>query len=458
MRSMLFTTLLGLGLLPSFAQIWESKNIDFALPSQGWRVRTVDENVAWTFGFTIADDPFEAWSFTDSEFTCQRTLDGGNTWEELPFKILEEQSGYICDIEGVSDMMACVSYYSYDEGPLLYKTTDGGNTWTHNNAGVDVFLNWVQFYDTLHGVSFGDAGEDGYFQIGLTSDGGATWTRIQNENSIEVLYDDEYGVYGDFAVRGDFIYTRSDYDRIFYSSDRGNTWHVTNLPDSVGGSLWGIACNDNADLFAAYNTDETNQFFLFKREMTSGTWIDITPSDNQGYITGLTAIPGTQTILLNKHIDFAEDLTYVTLAGLNAGSQWIEASRNQGYRTGFMEFFNARAGYACEIPGDYDNPSDNVFVYNGSPITGLYSQQILRGMLHIYPNPASEYMTVKFASDEVCDYEILLHDVTGRLVERRGISQTSRIEETFPVAYLASGIYTITVSNASGYLTQEFVR
>ena len=111
MKSVVHTLLLCLiaSLLP--AQIWDSKNIEFALPSQGWRIRPVDNKTAWTFGFTITEDPFEAWAFTDSEFTCQRTINGGESWEELDFKTLEPGSGFICDVEGLSDKIAYLSYY-----------------------------------------------------------------------------------------------------------------------------------------------------------------------------------------------------------------------------------------------------------------------------------------------------------------------------------------------------------
>ena len=72
----------------SHGQIWDSKNIEFALPSQGWRIRPTNEKTAWTFGFTITEDPFDAWAFTDSEFTCQRTIDGAIPGKKLHLRPL----------------------------------------------------------------------------------------------------------------------------------------------------------------------------------------------------------------------------------------------------------------------------------------------------------------------------------------------------------------------------------
>ncbi|MBP6398882.1 MAG: T9SS type A sorting domain-containing protein [Saprospiraceae bacterium] len=440
------------------SQIWNSKNIDFAMPSQGWRIRAVSENTAWTFGFTIEDDPIEGWIYTDSEYTCQKTLNGGNTWEEKPFKLSEEDEGYICDIEAINGQVAYLTYFNFNDGPILYKTIDGGENWTENKAVVDYFLNWVQFYDANNGIAFGDPDVDGYFEIAFTMDGGVSWTQLDNDRSIKASENDEYGVAGDYAASGNYIYTRSDYDRIFYSSNKGQSWQVVEPPAEAAGGLWGLACNDRADLFAAYNIESSNEFIIFKRDVTTGEWIDVTPANSSGYLTGMASIPGTGTLLINKHEDFNNDQSFITLAGLNDGTSWLEVSVNQGYRTGFMEFYNAEVGYACEIPAAFENPSDQVFVYNGSPITGLYHQKPLSGRLTLFPNPTSDYVDLHLDSDDVCDYYILIYDVNGRLVDKKNVNQANGLHEQLQLCHLTNGSYTITVSNANGFLTEKIIK
>jgi hypothetical protein len=439
-------------------QIWDSKNIEFALPSQGWRVRPTDAKTAWTFGFTIADDPFEAWTFTDSEFSCQRTTDGGNTWEEIIFKTLDPGTGFICDIEGLSEKKVHLSYYSYDEGPLLYTTIDGGLTWDTGNAGMTAFLNWVHFYDANNGIAFGDPGEDGYFEISYTTDGGISWTLLDSDHSVQAGFDDEFGVYGDFVISGDYVFTRSDYDRIFYSDDKGRTWGEVGTPVPPTSALWGLACNDQAEVIAAYNTSETNAFYVFKRNLTNGEWANITPADSNGYVTGMAAIPGTQSILINKHLDFADDASFVTLASTDGGNTWLEVSKNQAYRTGFMQFLNASVGYACEIPGDFDSPTDNVFVYNGSPLTGLLTQNVLSGKMELFPNPAVDVIHVNFDSEEINEYIIFIHDNCGKLILRKELIASKGVHETIPVNPLPSGEYIVTLSNKKGFRSMSFVK
>lgn len=458
MKTVIYTFLLCLAatLLP--AQIWDSQNIEFALPSQGWRIKPVDNKTAWTFGFTITEDPFEAWAFTDSEFTCQRTVNGGESWEELDFKTLEPGSGYICDVEGVSDKIAYISYYNYDEGPLLYKTKNGGQSWQVDNAGMTYFLNWVHFYDANNGIAFGDPGDDGFFEISYTTNGGNSWTLIDSDKSIEKAFDDEYGVYGDFTVGGSYIYTRSDYDRIFYPKDRGRSWQEAATLSFENAALWGLAANDQGALYAAYNTENTNAFKIYKRDPLTGDWTNVSPSDTTGYLAGMSAIPGTNTLLINKHFDFADDQTFVTLASTDGGANWLEVSKNQGFRTGFTSFYNASVGYACEIPGDFDSPTDNVFVYNGSPLTGLLSQNILSGKMNLFPNPATDRIHLNFDAEEVNEYIIFIHDNHGKLMLRKDLASSKGVHETIPINPLPSGEYVVTLSNKKGFRSMAFVK
>lgn len=458
MKILSLVALIMMSFLQLQAQIWDAKNIDFSLPSQGWRVHPVDEKVAWTFGFSIEEDPFEGWAFTDSENSCQKTLDGGSTWEEMTFKPLEEGAGYICDIEGISDQVAFVTYYNYIEGPILYKTTNGGASWTANKSVVDLFLNWVQFYDNNNGIAFGDPGVNGYFEIAYTTDGGATWTLLEKNQSIKASEADEYGVFGNYAASGNYIFTRSDYDRIFFSSDKGRSWQVADPPQSAIGALWGLVCNDRADLIAAYNIETSNEFILFKRDVTNGEWTDITPLNSSGYLAGMSTIPGTETMLINKHEDFADNQSFVTLASVDGGASWLEVSKDQGFRTGFMEFYNTKAGYACEIPADFANASDQVFVYNQSLLTGLYSQQMFSTALYAYPNPANHFINLDLESEDVCDYYILVHDTSGRLLEKKVILHTSGLHEQLPVDHLPGGEYMVTVSNSKGFASTKFVK
>ena len=61
-------------------------------------------------------------------------------------------------------------------GGALFRTTDGGVTWTRLNSGVDQIIGSIAFADATTGVAVG--GEQGMGFILRTTDGGATWEQV----------------------------------------------------------------------------------------------------------------------------------------------------------------------------------------------------------------------------------------------------------------------------------------
>src|SRR5262249_41630392 len=61
----------------------------------------------------------------------------------------------------------------------IYRTTDGGATWTLSFTNPDAkgFYDALAFWDEAHGLAAGDP-VDGRFQIVRTTDAGASWARV----------------------------------------------------------------------------------------------------------------------------------------------------------------------------------------------------------------------------------------------------------------------------------------
>ena len=109
--------------------------------------------------------------------TVLRTVDDGATW--VP-RIVPDAGGLdFRDIEAFGPLAAYV--LSIGEGKLsrIYKTTDGGTSWTlqHTNPDPKGFLDALAFWDPEHGLALGDP-VGGRFVIRTTVDGGKTWTGI----------------------------------------------------------------------------------------------------------------------------------------------------------------------------------------------------------------------------------------------------------------------------------------
>lgn len=211
-----------------------------------------------------------------------KTTDNGQTWTELT------------PIPG-SALMASLDFTSENVGVVvgasgsIYRTTDGGATWTGPLTialGVTTpatpnpitrALNNVRFYDANTGFIFGN-----YGTILQTTDGGATWSRIVNEQAtavhyyaasvidatkarIGVLYDAPYalnsltitkadktvnglttnaGYYGSYffdANTGYMAgYRRTTYLDILKTTDGGVTWAKNAINDTNTGTLRGI--------------------------------------------------------------------------------------------------------------------------------------------------------------------------------------------------------------------------
>lgn len=142
-----------------YSQIWDQHDIHFPTPSQSWRIRPAADHAAWTFGYEI-DENF---NYPGTELYCQKSNDGGLTWQSKQFKSEIASGGFIADVIGIDSLHAFLSYFDNDNGPILYRTMMVVS-WQTNNANMDYFIDWVYFYDKMNGVAFGDPGDDGYFQ------------------------------------------------------------------------------------------------------------------------------------------------------------------------------------------------------------------------------------------------------------------------------------------------------
>lgn len=152
-----------------------------------------------------------------------------------------ETSYYFDDVTFVSeDVGWAVGDPHWDQGSKQYvgtilKTTDGGVTWTPQNAGVDAALHGVWFVDANQGWAVGDRGT-----ILHTADGGVTWTPQPvdtDENFRAVTFID--------AVTGwvtattpsqvdDFLGDTIDWQAaIYHTTDGGTTWTPQAIPAEV---------------------------------------------------------------------------------------------------------------------------------------------------------------------------------------------------------------------------------
>lgn len=192
-------------------------------------VSPVDDRVAWVSGHAG---------------TWARTTDGGATWRAG--RVAGADTLEFRDVEAVDSLTAYL--LSAGNGPLsrIYKTTDGGRSWTlqFTNADSAAFYDCMAFWDATHGIAFSDA-VNGEMVLLATSDG-ASWTRIPPASLPPALPGE-----GSFAASGSCVVTGADgrawigtgngpLARVLRTTDRGRSWTVVTTP-VVHGTGNGIA-------------------------------------------------------------------------------------------------------------------------------------------------------------------------------------------------------------------------
>jgi len=436
------------------AQIWKAQNPAFPKPTQGWRITMVDEKVAWTFGYTLDSMiPAGEFDWTENDYSFSRTIDGGNLWTTGKFP--DGVSGFLSNLAAVSANEAWLSYNDYDDGSKIFHTTDGGVTWNEPSLIVDSWVNAIHFFDSKNGVILADP-IGATYTIFTTQDGGTNWRQVDSAKIPVILDTDEAGMTASFAEIGNKIWFSTTNNRIYYSKDKGLTWAVWESPKNARGDGHQLEVDDNDNVYFSYTisgdstTNFTDSFMLYRRGGIEPAWTNITPVDHENYIIGLSRIPGTPSIIMNISV------INETRLSTDKGVSWktIDTSFNKGY----IEFFNPKAGYSCEMPKDYDHPSKNVFRYIGSPLTGILNPGIVDFSLTMSPNPFADRLEIKLKSPNAEDYWILINDIQGKLIQKIEVNRTKEHIEIIDTKNLNSGTYIITVSNSSGMLAEKLIK
>ncbi|MGB9115097.1 peptidoglycan-binding protein [Bradyrhizobium sp.] len=126
------------------------------------------------------------------------TLDGGNTWNAVNLPGVSSYGSLVGAFQDAqviaADRVLANTFYLLDRGTGLFKTTDGGATWTLVNTSVNTldpsYLTGSAKFESTPGVAGdlwlasgpnGNAGDQGnYGSLLHSTDGGMTWTAIPN--------------------------------------------------------------------------------------------------------------------------------------------------------------------------------------------------------------------------------------------------------------------------------------
>lgn len=259
----------------------------------GTVLKTEDQGDTWTVAWssTTSGTGVTALYFlsTDTGFAgtqggnIMKTVDGGATWTSADFDPLNDQ-GDINDIQ----------FHDADHGVLttnyngIYYTTDGGDTWVPatTNPSSGQFALCYADATTLFSCGNGQS-------IFKSIDGGATWTSSQAGSGTNV----NLGV--DFVDADNGMVT-SEEGAYFKTTDGGATWTPGTIPDQFG-LVRGVVMLDLDNIFVCATPGQVFRTMDGGATWTDDSGMDFDPSyysilftsDGTGFVSGSGSTGGT---------------------------------------------------------------------------------------------------------------------------------------------------------------------
>lgn len=428
-----------------YSQIfWEARATSFTTASRGVsQISYADANVVWVNSYDGANtaNTIREWG---------KSTDGGETWTSGVINLGASSASLgIGSIQAIDANTAFVAAYPLAAGVTggIWKTTDGGATWTRQNtatfSGADAFANLVTFWDANEGVCQGDP-NGGYFEIYRTTNGGTTWTRVPS-GSIPAPLAGEYGYVRNFKVVGNDMWFGTNMGRVFHSTDKGVTWTAAQSPITDFGSA---AVSGNY-AFQDSNTGilVSNSYEYWTTSDGAATWNAILPSgairDND-----ICYVPGVPNALvqLGEDVDFAERGSSYSLDG---GLTWIDINQlgddeNVGNPSA-VAFYNSTVGLASGFTTS--SVVGGIYKYVGDFFTLSTNSFDDASSVVAAPNPTSGILNLAGKNIN----QIVVTDILGKVVLSNNYSSLNNV--SIDLSTFNSGIYLVKVTNDANELS-----
>jgi photosystem II stability/assembly factor-like uncharacterized protein len=207
----------------------------------------------------LAVDPVTSSTvYAASSDKTYKTIDGGVTWTPLD---LQSSSGFGPWINVIAvDPINPSSVYAAGTGSPLYKSTDGGASWSVVNAGH--FFSWLRIAESNPYVLYAIRSETG---VSRSIDGGATWAPIGIGIPIMTIVTDPSNASTLYAALAGPNLTAQ---AIYKSTDGGDSWFPVNTTIPVVSALV-VNPGDSSVVYAI-----SYQGVLFRSGDAGRTWSD----------------------------------------------------------------------------------------------------------------------------------------------------------------------------------------
>lgn len=445
-RALLTLATLGLATIGAQAQ-WV--NQPFATNGTTFlvtQIDAIDANTGWAWGVDLLTDNVEVARTTN-----------GTTWTKNAIPTLAADE-LITSLQALNATTAWVTtHYDSNDGGRILKTVDGGTTWTAQTtatqfAGAASWPNFVHFFDANNGVAAGDP--DGSttpgFEIYRTTNGGTTWTRVTN---IPAALGGEFGATGvAYAPMqtgiGNSVWFATSEGRVYRSSDQGLTWSVSNtgLGDAPTGLAFSSATNGLAVL-----ADGSGSGYTLRRTTDGGaTWTSVTYT-GQLHGVAIDNVPGS-TAYVSVGADGADAGSSYSF---DNGQTWTNLETTLDHTA--LDMASPTVGWSGGLSAA-QQATTGLNKFTGT-ITSTRRDAGLQQALSVYPNPSRDgRFTLNLSTALPQATEVRVTDALGREVYRTTLSATTRNSgTTLDLHQQRAGLYTLELRSAAGVAQQKLV-
>lgn len=180
-----------------------------------------------------------------------RTVDGGETWTSPRAGTTARLNGVDCPTGGTC--------YAVGSGGAIIKTVDGGASWTSQSSGTSEDLNAASCADADHCHAVGDAGT-----ILATTDGGANWGS-QTSGTSEHLH-------GIDCPTTEICYAVGEKVLVLKTTDGGTTkWATVHGPADFSGTHNAVSCPETDTCYVVGSQPERATMPLVRHSFDGGS-------------------------------------------------------------------------------------------------------------------------------------------------------------------------------------------
>ncbi|WP_162910590.1 T9SS type A sorting domain-containing protein [Hymenobacter oligotrophus] len=394
-----------------------------------------------------------------------RSTDGGNTWTGGLLNGLPAGLS-VANITAVDANTAWVAAYPAEEtatAPGIYKTTNGGQTWTRQAtatfSGDDAYPNVVHFFDANQGVAFGDpnpGGSGAQFEIYTTSNGGTTWARVSNApTSVSAS---EYGMTGTYFALGNTIWlstlsgANNTNARLLKSTDRGATWAAYNTP--VPNAILNIAFTDA-------QRGLLNTGFGLASTADGGATSTALTYTGPLRVFGLDAVPGLPNtyISVGQNVRQASSINdFGSSISRDGGQTWT--NMDIGKYQFEVDMLSPSIGYTGGFTGEAGSASTGGMFKLNSVISSTRVSLATDAAVKAFPNPsANGVFQLSLGEANLRVSRLQVTDALGREVYRAALQLTAATtqEVLIDLSQHKAGLYNLQAETNKGTLVRKLV-